>query len=85
MGKTNERTLECYVCKTVMKCNKVSNLRRHIRLHGPLVKCFKCLECGTNFQNKSNMKTHWSRAHKNLADVNVPPKMIYTSRKATSK
>lgn len=85
MGKTNDRTLKCYLCKIVMKCNKVSNLRRHMRLHGPFVQCFKCCECGTNFQNRSNMKIHWSRIHKDLADKNVPPKMISTSQRAASK
>lgn len=85
MGKTNNRVLECYLCKITMKCNKVSNLRRHMALHGPIVNCIKCMVCGTYIQNKSNMKTHWIRAHKDFADNNIPPKMISTSRKATCK
>lgn len=85
MGKTNNRILECYLCRIVMKCNKVSNLRRHMTLHGPIVECIKCMECGSKFQNKSNMKTHWTRVHKDFADNNIPPKMISTSRKATRK
>lgn len=82
MGKSKNRILECYLCKSVMKCNKVSNLRRHIRLHGPLVQCFECLECGIKFQNKSNLKTHWSKKHSNSSHENEQLKMIVTSRPA---
>lgn len=85
MKKTNNRILECYLCHTVFKFNKMSNLRRHIRLHDPRVKYFGCLECGKKFQNKSNFKNHWKKIHSLLAEANVLPKMFTTSRETKSK
>lgn len=75
--KVENRVLQCYLCKLIVK-NKVSNLRRHIKLHGPKVECIKCLECNATFQSKSNFKTHWARKHNDVADV----KMQVGSRKS---
>lgn len=58
--KVENRILQCYICKTIVK-NKVSNLRRHMQLHDPNVDRLKCTECGSTFQNKENLKTHWNR------------------------
>lgn len=71
--KKIDRILQCYLCRSITKSNKVSNLRRHIRLHGPIVKYYKCLQCGAKFQNKSNMKIHWNRIHKNLVEITKAP------------
>lgn len=57
------RFLECFLCRRTFKGQKVSNLRRHIRLHGPFIDCWKCLECNRTFQNKSNVRQHWKRVH----------------------
>lgn len=85
MGRKKEnRTLQCYLCRMILKGNKLSNLRRHMRLHGPATKCFKCLVCKNTFQNKSNLKQHWQRKHQTLAD-NIIPKMKITTRNAKSK
>lgn len=62
--KVANRTLECFLCHQVLK-DKVSNLRRHMKLHEPDVKGVKCSECDKTFQNKSNFKTHWLRRHHN--------------------
>lgn len=68
MGKKNQnRILQCYICKLFVKF-KVSNLRRHMRLHGPIVDCYKCTECGTKFQTKVNLISHWSKRHTNLGN-----------------
>lgn len=56
------RTLQCFLCH-VQFGNKVSNLRRHIRLHGPFVTLTKCPECGKSYQNKENYKSHWIAKH----------------------
>lgn len=69
------------MCHIIVK-HKVSNLRRHMKLHGPYVECVKCLECDETFQSKNNLKTHWLRRHKNLAFANIPAKMVPTTRKA---
>lgn len=84
MKKIKNRILECYLCHIRFKCNKFSNLRRHFNLHGPVVKCFKCLECKQSFQNKSNANTHWKRAHKSLVEAGVTPKIASATRKAKS-
>lgn len=61
--KKLNRVLQCYVCKLKMKFDKVSNLRRHMKLHGPFVESYTCAECGLQFQNKQNLKHHWSNKH----------------------
>lgn len=74
-----KRILECYLCRRVLRGQKMSNLRRHIRLHGPFVKCSKCLECGKTFQNATNLRQHWKRFHE---IDGIEPKMMSVSRKA---
>lgn len=75
MMKT-DRVLECFICHRIMKGNKMSNLRRHVRLHDQTIDCFRCLECQNTFQTRSNFKQHWLRQHQHLSD----PKMVRTSR-----
>lgn len=79
--KAKNRILECYLCRMIIK-NKVSNLRRHINLHGPQVDCFKCCECNCKFQNKNNLKVHWRRKHKDCIASKKPVKMVPTSRES---
>lgn len=54
---------ECYLCHLKVLSNK-SNLRRHMKLHQPEIKCFSCLVCSKSYQNKSNFKKHWADKHK---------------------
>lgn len=69
MGKkVQNRLLQCYICKMFVKL-KVSNLRRHMKLHGPIVDCYECVECGTKFQTKISLKSHWSKHHKNRGNA----------------
>lgn len=57
------RSLQCYICKIIMKCDKMSNLRRHLKLHGPFIDSFQCDNCGRQFQNKNNFKNHAKKKH----------------------
>lgn len=75
----NNRVLECFHCHKIIKGKKISNLRSHIKLHGPFVDRLKCLECPQTFQTKGNLKQHWSRKHAHLVEIKVMP----TSRMAT--
>lgn len=79
-NRTN-RSLECYLCKLSIK-STVSNLRRHIKLHGPFVKCYTCLGCKKNFQNVSNLSCHWVLKHETLG---FQPKMRVSTRRAKSE
>lgn len=55
-------SFECYLCHTKLK-SKLSNLRRHMKLHGPDIKSFKCSLCSNQFQTKSNLLVHWNSKH----------------------
>lgn len=85
MRKSQNRILECYLCHKTITGNKMSNLRRHFRLHGPFVDCYKCLECNSTFQNPSNFKNHFKRKHPEVPATNIALKMLRTSRKAKCK
>lgn len=71
-----DRVLECFICHRTITGNKISNLRRHVRLHDSTIDCFKCLECLSTFQTRSNFKQHWFRQHQHLTE----PRMVPTSR-----
>lgn len=79
--KNNGRLLQCYMCHIFIK-KSISNLRRHMRLHGPKVNCIKCLACGLKLQNKGNLIIHWSRKHKDMGDE---PKMRNSKRFAKGR
>lgn len=79
-AKIKDRILQCFVCHSVIK-NKVSNLRRHIRLHYASARCFECLECHRKFQSKGNVRKHWGVKHSKTDS----PRMIETFRELKSK
>lgn len=56
------RILECFICHIQLGA-KMSNLRRHMKLHSPFITVKKCPECGRIYQNKENYKTHWHAKH----------------------
>lgn len=56
-------SFECYLCHIQLK-SKLSNLRRHIKLHGPNIKLFKCAVCKKGYQTKSNLRVHWNDKHR---------------------
>lgn len=60
--KKKMKTFECYLCHSTIK-NSFSNLKRHFKLHGPKIKCYVCLECGKDYQNRSNLRKHWAKSH----------------------
>lgn len=78
--RVKNRIFECCFCHIKIK-NKISNLRRHMRLHNPRVKCFKCLECLKKYQNKQNFQIHWANNHAELGD----PKVVQAVRKSKGK
>lgn len=78
--KSKNWILECFLCHSTFH-NKVSNLRRHIRLHDSSNTCFECLGCHNTYQNKQNLKKHWIQKHSKIE----PPRMIETVRKSGSK
>lgn len=80
MPKKKKRLLQCYLCSVFIK-SSISNLRRHIRLHGPIVCCFKCSGCGEKYQNKANLEVHWAKKHK--ADLGGMAQMTKSERLAT--
>lgn len=53
---------ECYLCHIKLK-SKAANLRRHMALHGPGLKSYKCLACKNHYQTKSNLRVHWNKKH----------------------
>lgn len=77
LSKQKKRLLQCYLCRVFIK-SSISNLRRHIRLHGPVVDCFKCLGCGEKYQNKANLAAHWVKKHK--ANLGEEAQMIKSER-----
>lgn len=81
--KVANRILECFLCHTIIKGDKISNLRRHIRLHYPKTNCVRCEICKTTFQNKTNGKVHWMKKHAN--SYGAAPKMTSTTRKTKRK
>lgn len=56
-------SFECYLCHTELK-SKLSNLRRHMKLHGPEIKSFQCTKCSKRYQTKSNLLVHWNSKHR---------------------
>lgn len=78
--KKKKRFLQCYLCSIFIK-SSISNLRRHIRLHGPIVCCFECSGCGEKYQNKANLEVPWAKRHK--ADLGGVAQMTKSERHAT--
>lgn len=61
--KCAERSFECFLCHTTIQ-SKLSNLKRHMKLHESVVFRLKCPDCSGTFQNKVNFGKHWGRRHK---------------------
>lgn len=74
------RILQCNLCRTIIR-GSFSNLKRHVRLHGPKVNCQICEECGKSYQNWSNLRKHWENVH----DKNIAPKGRQSTRNAKSE
>lgn len=78
--KKKKRSLQCYLCRVFIK-SSISNLRRHMRLHGPVVCCFQCSGCDKKYQNKANLAAHWVKKHK--VDLGEIVQMNKSERTAT--
>lgn len=70
------KVFECYVCHKNFKSKK-SNLLRHLKLHGPIVECYKCPRCRQSFQNRQNFHRHWIDKHSNIAVQPENPILTY--------
>lgn len=75
-------SLECFICHQTF-ARKMYNLRRHLALHGPIVRKVKCAVCGKIYQNKANLKTHWVQNHSGMQKKMKDP--VKVRRKATCK
>lgn len=62
MKRKQIESYECYVCHTKIK-SKLANLRRHMALHGPNIKSYKCFACEKIYQTKSNLRIYWNKTH----------------------
>lgn len=76
------KLFECYVCHKNFKSKK-SNLLRHLDLHGPVLKRYKCPKCRLLFQNKSNYQRHWAKKHTGISIESDEPKIIQRQVKRT--
>lgn len=74
------KLFECYFCHKDFKSKK-SNLLRHLKLHGPIVKRYRCQECRKSFQNKQNYKRHWTEKHTKISIEPAKPKIIHRQAK----
>lgn len=61
-NKNKNKKLECFICHKQFNY-KISNLKRHIALHGPTLIRFQCKICKKSFQNKTNHNVHWRNSH----------------------
>lgn len=69
------KLFECYICHTKFNSKK-SNLLRHLDLHGPIVKRYKCPKCRESFQNKQNYHRHWAHKHTAISIKSEEPKIF---------
>lgn len=72
MARKKYDLLECFECHKIFH-SKLSNLRRHLKLHGPKICQVKCTQCGRSFQTLSNYKTHF----KNINSSCIPAEPEY--------
>lgn len=80
--KTKKYTLlECFDCHKEFH-SKLSNLRRHIKIHGPEVLRVKCDQCNRSFQNRSNYFNHFK--NKNTFCVLDEPNYVEEAPKGLS-
>lgn len=65
--KKKSRELKCPVCHLILS-SKSSNLRRHMKLHDPIVKCYICIICEKPYQNPTNFRKHWTEKHSEFGE-----------------
>lgn len=78
-SKTKKK-LECFLCHKIFS-STVGNLRRHIKLHAPIVENFQCLRCLKCFQTRGNYTLHWKTNHLNISSIAEKPLKIVAKAK----
>lgn len=80
INKKAKRILECFVCHRTFN-STVGNLRRHVKLHVPIVDNFQCWRCLKCFQTKGNYNLHWKIHHLDISPTAEKPLKIPTRAK----
>lgn len=70
-----KKLFECFICRKNFKSKK-SNLLRHLNLHEPNAKRYKCPKCRKSYQNKENYHRHWAAKHTEISIEPEKAKMI---------
>lgn len=60
--QTREKEMECHICCYKFSSNRISNLKRHLKLH-TFYKRMQCSVCHRTYANYSNFIRHLSRRH----------------------
>ena len=67
--KDGKPILQCYMCNKEIISGKISNLKRHMKLHDSIQEYYRCSKCKTDFQTKSNFQSHKIKRHLNEKTV----------------